>query len=180
MENCPPKFPKTRSSGSPSKLLLKHGMKGSRQVLADQRFRNTGTVFATKLTPQEMQELGEILTQQSVQAQMQAQILEQTRIQEEMRVWAHAQAHAHAQALEEKRVQAQAWAHAQAQVWAQADAQMQARAEAQMQKLEQLQLTMHALMEAQALTKAREEAQEQAEFALRVLGKKLVEEIFVF
>ena len=166
MENCPPKFPKTRSSGSPSKLLLKHGMKGSRQVLADQRFRNTGTVFATKLTPQEMQELEEILTQQSVQAQMQAQMLEQTRIQEEMRAWAHAQA------LEEKRVQAQAWA--------QADAQMQARAEAQMQKLEQLQLTMHALMEAQALTKAREEAQEQAEFALRVLGKKLVEEIFVF
>jgi glucose repression mediator protein len=151
-------------------------MKGSRQVLADQRFRNTGTVFATKLTPQEMQELEEILTQQSVQAQ----ILEQTRIQEEMRVWAHAQAHAQAQALEEKRVQAQAWAHAQAQVWAQEDAQMQARAEAQMQKLEQLQLTMHALMEAQALTKAREEAQEQAEFALRVLGKKLVEEIFVF
>ena len=160
MENCPPKFPKKRSSGSPSKLLLKHGMKGSRQVLADQRFRNTGTVFATKLTPQEMQELEEILTQQSVQAQIQAQMLEQTRIQEEMRAWAHA--------------------HAQEQAWAQADAQMQARAEAQMQKLEQLQLTMHALMEAQALTKAREEAQEQAEFALRVLGKKLVEEIFVF
>jgi len=85
-------------------------MKGSRQVLADQRFRNTGTVFATKLTPQEMQELEEILTEQSVQTQ--AQMLEQTRIQEEMRAWAHARAQAQMQA--QALAQAEALARAEA------------------------------------------------------------------
>jgi len=120
MENCPPKFPKkTCSSGSPSVLLLKHGMEGSRKVLADQRFRDTGTVFATKLTPQEMQELEEILTEQPVQTQMQAQMLEQTRIQEEMLEHTRIQEEmrAWAQALEEKRLQE--WEQAE-RAWAQA------------------------------------------------------------
>ena len=155
MENCPPKFPKkTRLSGSPSKLLLKHGMEGSRKVLADQRFRNTGTVFATKLTPQEMQELEEILTEQPVQTQM----LEQTRIQEEMRAWAHAQA----QMLEHTRIQEEmrAWA--------------QALEEKRLQEWEQAERAW-----AQALEEKRLQALKQAEFALRFLGIELVQEIFL-
>jgi len=124
-------------------------MEGSRKVLAEQRSRNTGTVFATKLTPQEMQELEEILTEQPVQTQMQAQMLEQTRIQEEMRAWAHAQA----QMLEHTRIQEEmrAWA----------------LEEKRLQEWEQ------------ALEEKRLQALKQAEFARRFLGNALVQEIFL-
>ena len=133
-------------------------MKGSRKVLADQRFRDTGTVFATKLTPQEMQELEKILTEQPVQTQMQAQMLEQTRIQEEMRAWAHAQA----QMLEHTRIQEEmrAWA--------------QALEEKRLQEWEQAERAW-----AQALEEKRLQALKQAEFALRFLGNELVQEIFL-
>ena len=129
-------------------------MKGSRKVLAEQRSRNTGTVFATKLTPQEMQELEEILTEQPVQTQM----LEQTRIQEEMRAWAHAQA----QMLEHTRIQEEmrAWA--------------QALEEKRLQEWEQAERAW-----AQALEEKRLQALKQAEFALRFLGIELVQEIFL-
>ena len=110
-------------------------MKGSRKVLAEQRSRNTGTVFPTKLTSRQMQELEEILTQQSVQTQAQEQMLEQTRIQEEMLAWAHARAHAQAQIQAQMQAQALAKAHAQAQMHAQMQAEMQAQALAQAEAL---------------------------------------------